>query len=172
MIVTLTGYMGSGKSTVGRKLSSLLGFGFTDLDEYIGRKIGRSVPLILLDDGETRFRAIEAEALRDLVVMHQLTGENVVIALGGGTIMTTSLRRLILEDTLCVYLEASEECLRARVGSAGDRPLARERFDERLAERVPVYEMAAVKVAIDGKTPDEVAEEIRHELKKQTSNDI
>ena len=172
MIVTLTGYMGSGKSTAGRKLSSLLGCEFTDLDEYIGGKIGRSVPGILQDDGETKFRAIEAEALRDLVVMHQLTGKSIVIALGGGTIMTTSLRRLILEDTVCVYLEASEERLRERVGTAGDRPLARERFAERLAERLPVYEMAAIKVATDGKSPDEVAEEIRHELIKQTSNDI
>ena len=164
--------MGSGKSTVGRKLSSLLGCEFTDLDEYIGRKIGRSVPQILLEEGETKFRAIEAEALRDLVVMHQLTGESIVIALGGGTIMTTSLRRLILEDTVCVYLEASEERLRERVGNAADRPLARERFAERLAERLPVYEMAAITVATDGKSPREVAEEVRHELKKQTSNDI
>lgn len=172
MIVTLTGYMGSGKSTVGRILSSLLGCGFTDLDEYIGAKIGRSPAQILREDGEVRFRAIEAEALRDLVTMHQLTGKDTVIALGGGTIMTVSLRRLILEDTICVYLQAAEESLRDRIGSADDRPLACERFTERLHERLPVYEKAAITVATDGKSPEDVADEIRLELKKRTGNEL
>ena len=155
MILTLTGYMGSGKSTTGLALAGLLGWEFIDLDIYIEGKIGRSPERIIAQDGETRFRAMEAEALRDVLIMHQLTGENLVLALGGGTIMTTSVRHLILEDTLCVYLRTSDEELRKRRTEGRWNP-----------ERQPVYEMAALTVVTDGKTPQEVAELIRAELKK------
>ena len=147
--------MGSGKSTAGSILAALLGWEFIDLDSYIEGKIGRSPELIIAQDGETRFRAIEAEALRDVLVMHQLTGENLILALGGGTIMTRPLRRLILEQTCCVYLKTSEEELRER------RPEGGRRWDP---ERLPVYEQAALTVITDGKTPQEVAEEIRAKL--------
>lgn len=150
MIVSLTGYMGSGKSSTGSELAGLLGWEFIDLDRYIEGKIGRSPEQIIAQDGETRFRAMEAEALRDVVIMHQLTGENLVLALGGGTIMTTSVRRLILEDTLCVYLRTSSEELRKRLAEGRWNP-----------ERLPVYELAGLTVVTDGKTPREVAEEIR-----------
>ena len=155
MILTLTGYMGSGKSTTGLALAGLLGWEFIDLDSYIEGKIGRSPERIIAQDGETRFRAMEAEALRDVLIMHQLTGEDLVLALGGGTIMTTSVRHLILEDTLCVYLRTSDEELRKRRTEGRWNP-----------ERQPVYEMAALTVVTDGKTPQEVAELIRAELKK------
>ena len=147
--------MGSGKSTAGSILAALLGWEFIDLDSYIEGKIGRSPELIIAQDGETRFRAIEAEALRDVLVMHQLTGENLILALGGGTIMTRPLRRLILEQTCCVYLKTSEEQLRER------RPEGGRRWDP---ERLPVYEQAALTVITDGKTPQKVAEEIRAKL--------
>ena len=147
--------MGSGKSTTGLALAGLLGWEFIDLDSYIEGKIGRSPERIIAQDGETRFRAMEAEALRDVLIMHQLTGENLVLALGGGTIMTTSVRHLILEDTLCVYLRTSDEELRKRRTEGRWNP-----------ERQPVYEMAALTVVTDGKTPQEVAELIRAELKK------
>ena len=150
MIVSLTGYMGSGKSSTGSELAGLLGWEFIDLDEYIEGKIGRSVGEIIAQDGETRFRAVEAEALRDVVIMHRLTGENLVLALGGGTIMTPSVRRLILEDTLCVYLKTSFGHLKKRLSEVRWGP-----------ERQSVYEKAALTVVTDGKTPHEVAEEIR-----------
>ena len=150
MIVSLTGYMGSGKSSTGLALAGLLGWEFIDLDRYIEGKIGRSPEQIIAQDGETRFRAVEAEALRDVVIMHQLTGENLVLALGGGTIMTTSVRHLILKDTLCVYLRTSDEELRKRLGEG--------RWDP---QRRQVYELAALTVVTDGKTPQEVAQEIR-----------
>lgn len=153
--------MGSGKSTAGRELAALLEWEFIDLDEYIENKIGRSPEAIIEQDGETRFRAIEAEALRDVVIMHQLTGRDLVLALGGGTIMTTSVRRLILEDTFTVYLQTSEPELRRRKAPGEGR------WDP---ERIPVYELAALTVPTDGKTPRETAEEVRAKLieKKKT----
>ena len=146
--------MGSGKSTTGRELAALLGWEFIDLDSYIEGKIGRSPETIIAQDGETRFRAVEAEAFRDVLVMHQLTGEDLVLALGGGTIMTGPVRRPILEETFCVYLRTSEEELRRRRPEGG-------RWDP---ERRQVYEQAALTVTTDGKTPHEVAEEIRAKL--------
>ena len=148
--------MGSGKSSTGSELAGLLGWEFIDLDRYIEGKIGRSPEQIIAQDGETRFRAMEAEALRDVVIMHQLTGENLVLALGGGTIMTTSVRRLILEDTLCVYLRTSSEELNKRLSEGRWAP-----------ERQPVYELAALTVVTDGKTPLEVAKEIRPLIEKK-----
>ena len=70
MIVSITGFMGSGKSSVGAELATLLGFEFIDLDCYIEEKIGLSIKDIFEMQGEEGFRAIEAEALRDVVVMH------------------------------------------------------------------------------------------------------
>ena len=91
--------MGSGKSSVGAELATLLGFEFIDLDCYIEEKIGLSIKDIFEMQGEEGFRAIEAEALRDVVVMHTLTHKDLVLALGGGTIAIKGVRHLILEDT-------------------------------------------------------------------------
>ena len=78
--------MGSGKSSVGVRLATCLGYEFIDLDYYIEKKIGLSIDEIFKEQGEDGFRAIEAEALRDVVIMHKLTAENLVLALGGGTL--------------------------------------------------------------------------------------
>ena len=137
------------------ELARLLEWEFTDLDRYIEGKIGRSPEAIIAEDGEVRFRAVEAEALRDVVIMHQLTGENLVLALGGGTIMTTSVRNLILKDTVTVYLKTSEEELRLRKSPDEGR------WDP---QRAPVYELASLTVTTDGKTPQETAEAIRAKL--------
>ena len=79
--------MGSGKSSVGRELASLTGLLFIDLDEYIEHKTGQSIPGIIAD-GEDRFRAIEAEAFRDIFIMREIRNESAVVALGGGTVET------------------------------------------------------------------------------------
>ena len=167
MIVTLTGYMGSGKSTVGAKLASLLGCDFVDLDCYIADKAGRSIPRIFEEDGEKAFRAIEAEALRDVVVMHTLTGKDAVIALGGGTVMTVALRELIFSRTFCIWLKSDVETLRLRVGDGSGRPLADEHFGQRLKEREPVYARAGMTIETDGLSADRVAELIADELNKK-----
>ena len=67
MVIALTGFMGCGKSSVGRELSTLLGIPLIDLDQYIVKKAGRSIPDIFAQDGETAFRNLESEALKELL---------------------------------------------------------------------------------------------------------
>lgn len=162
MILTLTGFMGCGKSRIGRELSALLEWEFVDLDRYIEHKMGQRISEIF-NDGEERFRAIEAEALRDVVVMHEVTGGNVVLALGGGTIMTPCARELILKRTTCVYLQAGLDTIfkHAECG-ARKRPLFRETYqvEELLDSRTPTYETAHFTVPVDGREASDIAKEI------------
>lgn len=168
MIVSLTGFMGCGKSSVGRKLSSLLEWKFIDLDEYIVHKAGMSIPDIMGQGGESYFRAIEAEALRDVVTMSEITGEDLVLSLGGGTITIGATRHLITEHSESFYLKASLETLTERLqGGMDSRPLLKDgRMEERLKTREPLYEMAAHVIETDGKTVDAIADEIAAIVRK------
>lgn len=167
MIVSLIGFMGSGKSTTGRELASLLGCRFVDLDRYIEDKKGESIQEIFDSEGELAFRAIEAEAVRDIVIMHNLNGEDTVLALGGGTLMTAPIRQLLFSQSICVYLKASAELLLHRIREGHPRPLAALDDKEllgRLEARTPVYSQAPVTVETDGKTTEQIADEIRQKL--------
>ena len=167
--MTLTGFMGSGKSRTGKELARLLGWEFVDLDRYIEHKAGKSIAEIFEADSEEYFRALEAEAVRDLVTMRQITGESLVLSLGGGTIMTGAIRPLILEQTFCVYLQTSLDTVLGRVGGRNrNRPMLQGKYrtEELLDARTPVYEMAALTVRTDGRTPEEVAAEIFESMKK------
>ena len=119
--------------------------------------------LEIFKDGEERFRAIEAEALRDLVVMSQVTGKDIVISLGGGTITIGSARRLILEQTTCIYLRTDLDTIFKRLGTRSkSRPLFHDKLkvEDLMDTRAPLYEMAHFTVRTDGKSPAEIAEEI------------
>lgn len=162
MVITLTGFMGCGKTTVGRILANLLGWEFADLDSYIAHKKGMTAGEFIEKEGELAFRMVEGDCLRDLVVMSEIRDRNIVIALGGGTIGTVALRPLLLNRTSLVYLRASEGLLAERLcGDREDRPLLKKRgIPELLTERRPLYELAPHIVDADGKTPEEISEEI------------
>lgn len=160
MLIALTGYMGSGKSTVGALVADALGCPFIDLDEVIVKKAGRSIPEIFEADGERGFRRLEKQALEKTVAKY---GENTaVLSLGGGTVTIPGAVQLLQESTLCIYLEASAQVLEERLkGQASTRPLADEHFAERLLEREPLYRSAAhITIETDGLTPEEVTDEI------------
>lgn len=163
MTVCLTGYMGCGKSSVGRELAPLLGLPFTDLDEYIGHKIGCSIPEIFRD-GEERFRAIEAEAVRDIVTMARITGEDRVVALGGGTFTIRPIRELLLENTVCVYLKASEKTCLERIQDKDSRPMLLN--GGHYSERLGLYELAQYTVDTEGLTPRQCAEVVISTINK------
>lgn len=159
--------MGSGKSTAGRELASLLGCRFVDLDRYIEDKKGESIQEIFDSEGELAFRATEAEAVRDIVIMHNLNGEDTVLSLGGGTLMTTPIRLLLFSQSVCVYLKASPALLLKRIRAGHPRPLAALEDKEllgRLEARMPFYSQAPLMVETDGKTTLQIADEIRRKL--------
>ena len=137
MTVALTGFMGCGKSSVGRELSMLLGIPLVDLDKYIVDKAGKSIPDIFAESGEQGFRDIETEALKEVLGLGGIPLENVlrtppsnvaeggtvfrgdtpgtrslVLSLGGGTILRPENAALIKERCKCFFLRASEETLR------------------------------------------------------------
>ena len=160
MLIALTGYMGSGKSTVGALVADALGCPFIDLDEVIARKAGRSIPEIFEAEGERGFRRLEKQALEK--TLDKYAENTAVLSLGGGTVTIPGAVQLLQEKALCIYLKADVATLQARLeGQTAGRPLAGEGFAERLADREPLYEAAAhVTIETDGLTPSEVTDEI------------
>ena len=176
MMIALTGFMGSGKTTVGKVLADFLGCPFMDLDDLVVKKAGKSIPDIFAQDGEPAFRQLEAQVLRKTV--EKYAESTAVLALGGGAVLAPSSAALLHEKTVCIYLRASLETLLARLeGETAGRPLLQEIPDQvgddvmpgpdrvsvsaRLAAREPIYEKTAhVVIDTDGLSPDEVADEI------------
>ena len=160
MMITLTGFMGSGKTTVGRILADALGCLFLDLDDLIVKKAGKTIPEIFAQDGEPAFRQLEARLLRQTV--EKYAESTVVLALGGGAVTTPASATLLHEKTVCIYLRATLETLLQRLsGETAGRPLADDAMAGRLAAREPLYEETAhVIIDTDGLAPDEVADEI------------
>lgn len=160
MLIALTGYMGSGKSTVGALVADALGCPFIDLDEVIVKKDGRSIPEIFAADGERGFRRLEKQALEKTVAKY---AENTaVLSLGGGTVTIPGAVQLLQGSTLCIYLEASPETLQRRLqGQTDGRPLADDHFAERLSQREPLYRAAAhITIETEGLSPEEITDEI------------
>ena len=160
MMITLTGFMGSGKTTVGKVLADFLGCPFLDLDELIVKKAGKSIPEIFEQDGEPAFRLLEAKLLRQTV--EKYTENTAVLALGGGAILAPASAAILHEKTVCIYLRATLDTLLQRLaGETAGRPLADASLAARLAAREPIYEATAhVIIDTDGLAPDEVADEI------------
>ena len=160
MMITLTGFMGSGKTTVGKVLADFLGCPFLDLDDLVVKKAGKSIPDIFAQDGEPAFRELEAKLLRQTVGKY--AESTAVLALGGGAILAPASAALLRDKTVCIYLRATLDTLLARLaGETAGRPLADASLADRLASREPLYEKTAhVIIDTDGLAPDEVADEI------------
>ena len=222
MIISLTGFMGCGKSSVGRKLSELLCCPFMDLDDVIIESAGRSIPEIFASEGEQVFRQMELEALKQIIspsVMSQCAplapshfvgpspyagvrkcqfrtsvsspeDETLVLALGGGAVMTKECAEIVKEQTCCVYLKASIETLMEHLsGEADGRPMLQgkaasqeagtslrgaerrgnplqERIAELMAQRSETYEKTAhIIVDTDGKSIEEIAQKILESIR-------
>ena len=159
MIISLTGFMGSGKTTVGHIVADALGCPFFDLDDIVVKKAGKSIPDIFEHDGEPAFRTIEAECLKGFVKKY--ANSTLVLALGGGTLQNASSAKLIKEKTICIYLQASTETLKQRLGNPTGRPLASGDWQQILEKRLATYESTAViTLDTDGLSPEQIADEI------------
>jgi len=161
MIVYLVGMPGSGKSTVGPELARRLGAPFVELDGEIERAAGKAVREIFAEEGEGRFRELEAAAL-----VEAATRDPSVVSCGGGVVLEPANRITLRATGTVVFLSVPLEVLRTRVVPAAERPLIHEEVDlERLfREREPLYREFAAHV-VDGRgSVEEVAEAIEKEL--------
>ncbi len=154
--ISLTGFMGSGKSSTGRELARILGLAFVDLDDVVVSREGRSIAEIFRE-GESAFRAAELSALSSLLDECEASGRPVVLALGGGTLTVDRARDEVLARTNCVYLRTRLSTIRERLGHAdSSRPLFKD-ADRLYEEREPQYSTAHHTVDTDGLSPVETA---------------
>lgn len=172
MIISLTGFMGCGKSSIGKLFCRISHCDFIDLDEEIERRRGQSVKEIFAEGGENLFRAIELETLKVVLDAHSEGNCRTVLSLGGGTLTTPEAAALIGEKTVCIYLRANTDTLvdnlykypgdRPMLGdSQSDRASLRARIEEIMARRSDIYKSAADwTIDIDGKSYPDIAKEI------------
>ncbi len=148
--VYIIGFMGSGKSTAGKKLASLLGWSFIDLDKRIEKQAGKTIPEIFSQLGEAYFRNVEAEVLKNLI-----SQTNTVISTGGGTPCHGDNMDYMLETGLTLYLKLTPGQLKSRLSeSTGKRPLIKDLdedsllgfIEEKLALREKWYNRAEITV--------------------------
>lgn len=160
MRVYLTGFMGSGKTAVGRELAARLGARFVDLDEEIEQRAGMTVREIFERHGEPVFRQMEQEALRATAEAPDL-----VVATGGGTVTFEANARWIRANGVSVWLNPAFATIVSRIGGLGkrDRPLFQDEV-QALAlyrERLPAYRQADLAVDVGpGEQPAEIAARI------------
>ncbi len=166
MRIYLVGYMGCGKSTIGRKVAEKLGISFVDLDKYIEERYFKSVPVIFAEEGEERFREKERTSLLEVSQF-----ENVVVGTGGGAPCFFDNMEVMNNNGVTVYIAPDTDVLAARLlKSKTERPLifgkSREELisfiNDALLKRAPFYEKA--KIIISGENnldPQLVIDKIR-----------
>jgi shikimate kinase len=167
--IVLVGFMGAGKTTVGRALAKRLGWEFIDLDRAVEAHVGRSVRAIFAEQGEASFRA---EELRAAQALAQRT--RCVLAAGGGAWAQPATRAVLAEGALTVWLRAELQTLLRRLPADGTRPLLadRARIPILLAERESSYRLADVSVDTTSASPHEVADELLKLVRAQAARSV
>jgi len=155
--IYIVGFMGAGKSSVGESLARELGYAFLDLDREIERADGREIAEIFRQDGERVFRRLEAAALRRAGAR-----SDVVVACGGGTLTLWENRDFIAQTGVCVWLDAPLDLMLERCGGGARRPLLGDRptMERLLAERLPAYRQADLRVDAAAGDPEAIASRI------------
>lgn len=156
--IILIGFMGTGKSTVGKKLAASLNFEFVDTDVLIEESAGVSIPEIFAREGESRFRELEAQALAKA-----LKGQDKVISTGGGIVLRYQNRNRMRKKGYCVWLKARPDTIFQRVSSSSDRPLLRtpnprQTIEDLMEKRRPNYAATAhLEIVTDDLRAEDVA---------------
>jgi len=149
--IFLVGMMGAGKTTVGRLLAHFLGKTFYDSDREIQKRTGVGIPVIFEIEGEEGFRKRETDMLAELAKM-----ENIVLATGGGAVLSMENRRLLEQRGIVIYLRAAVEDLWRRTRQDQNRPLLRapdprKKLTELYGQRDPLYRDTAHIIVESGK---------------------
>jgi shikimate kinase len=152
----LVGFMGTGKSTVGRAVAQRLGFAPLDSDHEIERQRGKTIPEIFASDGEAAFRVMERE-----FIDHGHPAERTVVACGGGLVVQPGMLALLKTKGVVVCLHASLETILARTARHQHRPLlVAENPEERIrtlyAAREPVYKQSGTVILTDARPLNDI----------------
>jgi shikimate kinase len=166
--IVLTGFMATGKTSVGKRLAERLGCEFVDVDTLIEAEAGMPIPQLFSERGEASFRAIEAA-----MVERVTRGDRCVIATGGGAVVNPRNLALLKDSGTMIALTADPTTILARVGGAADRPMLqgadpRARIEQLLAARGHAYAQADVTVDTSARTVEEVVECIVRRLEDPT----
>lgn len=157
-LIFLTGFMASGKSTIGPILANTIGWEFLDLDKVIEEKTSKKILDIFREEGEKFFRELETNTLKEITTL-----KNYVISLGGGTIEKEENIKMIMNNGILIYLETSPEAAYRRLRFKRDRPAllfddhepTKEEFINRintiLCRRLKYYNQADIKINTDNK---------------------
>ncbi len=170
--IFLIGPMGAGKSTIGRQLAELLSKDFRDSDQEIEKRTGAAIPLIFEIEGEAGFRNRESSILDDLTRL-----SNLVLATGGGAILSPDNRKILHERGVVVYLHAPLDTLLQRTRRDRHRPLLqtadrRRTLEDILKAREPIYRQAAdMVIETSHRTPVSVAREVMRKLESHLKNE-
>ncbi len=154
--IVITGFMGTGKSTVSPLVAEMLKRLFIETDAEIERRAGLSIPQIFAQQGEAAFRQMERALCEELSAQQGL-----VISTGGGTLIDDVNRVLMLKSGFVVCLNASLAILERRLNASSNRPLASE-WRQRLAQREAIYRTIPYQIDTSDLSPHEIAQEIIH----------
>lgn len=159
--IILIGFMGCGKSSIGRRLASRLGHEFLDTDDLITAAAGKSISDIFAGEGENRFRQLESKVLEGLI-----GSTSIVLATGGGAVLRPENREILRGIGTTVWLHSDPETLFERASRSRKRPLLevenpRTTFNSLLEARLPVYQEAAdLKIDATGLSHEQTVESI------------
>ena len=174
--IFLTGFMGSGKSTIGKRLAQRLRIKFIDTDDKIELSHNAEIREIFKLEGESRFRKYEKSILDEIISKEN----SAVISLGGGTLLSSENRRNVLESGLLIYIKSSPSKIWNRIKHSTRRPLLRkdgeewtrqmylDRIAELMQEREKGYNQAPLVLDRNGKEVDEIVEELLHRIEPLT----
>jgi len=165
--IILVGLMGAGKTSVGRLLAKRFNKAFYDCDQEIERRTGVKIPVIFDIEGEQGFRARETAVLRELTALH-----DIVLATGGGAVLSEENRRVMAQSGTVIYLRARLEDLWQRTRHDRNRPLLqtadpRARLEELFAQRDPIYrEVATLTVDTGNQNLRSLAQKLEQHLRE------
>lgn len=168
--------MGAGKSSVGKRLAEDLNGSFIDLDTRIEHKCKSTIQEIFDVEGEAFFRQTESEVLTEIILNHY---DNIILSLGGGTLIKDENRNVIKGKGILIYLEASPEHLLKRIkADSSKRPLLENNkrdvelltfIQKHLNERLQFYQKADITINTENRTPEDIVKELKLSIKQRVN---